>query len=65
MIDWIMTFAFEHISHIKQVDLTGYIKKPQREKWLKILSKQRKQEAHDFDHAVAVAAIISTNDIQT
>jgi hypothetical protein len=38
MIDWNMIFAVPHIKHIKYVDLGGYIKKPQRNKWLNMLS---------------------------
>jgi hypothetical protein len=30
LVDWIMTFAYDHIKHIKNVDLVGYIKTPQK-----------------------------------
>ena len=60
MIDWVMTFAFEHIKHIKHVDLVGYIKKPQKLKWLSILAKERADTDYNFDHAAAIQAILAT-----
>lgn len=60
MIDWIMTFAFASIKHIAKINLTGYIKKPQKEKWHEIFRKQRRLENFEFDHQAAVKAILAT-----
>ena len=60
MIDWIMTFAFEHIQHIKHIDLVGYIKKPQKVKWLDLFARQRREPFYRFDHTTAIQSILST-----
>jgi hypothetical protein len=60
MIDWIMTFAFEHINHIVPINLVGYVKKPQKDMWLNRLARQRTDKDYNFDHASAVNAILAT-----
>ena len=60
MVDWIMTFAFESIKHIANINLTGCIKKPQKNKWLDILRKQYKIKDFEFDYDAAVKAILAT-----
>jgi hypothetical protein len=60
MIDWIMTFVFEHIKHIRHINLLGCIKKSQKEKWLGMLAQQRKDADYDFDHKAAMKEILET-----
>jgi hypothetical protein len=60
IVDWILTWAFEHVKYIKYISLTGCVKKPQKEKWLEVLARQRADGDFDFDHATAVAAILAT-----
>lgn len=40
-VDWILTFAFEHIKDIKTVHLTGCIKNATRKKWESRLQRYR------------------------
>lgn len=65
MIDWIMIFAFSHIKHIAFINLTGCIKKLQKQKWESLLERERARVAHDFDQAAAVKSIlgIGVNDL--
>ncbi|KAH7074220.1 hypothetical protein FB567DRAFT_553697 [Paraphoma chrysanthemicola] len=62
--DWIMTFAFDHIKHIRDVDLVGFVKKPQKEMWLRRLARQRAEEDYDFDYAAAINAILTAPSVQ-
>lgn len=62
--DWIMTFAFDHIKHIRHVDLVGFVKKPQKEMWLRRLARQRTEEDYDFDYAAAINAILTAPSVQ-
>lgn len=65
MIDWIMTFAFSHIKHIAFINLTGCIKKPQKQKWESLLERERTGVTHDFNQAAAVKSLleIGVNDL--
>ncbi|KAF2026548.1 hypothetical protein EK21DRAFT_115697 [Setomelanomma holmii] len=60
MIEWIMTFVFEHIQHIRNIKLTSYVKKPQAEKWLSMLAEHRKGRDYNFDYVSAFQVIIAT-----
>jgi hypothetical protein len=59
MIDWILTLAFPDIDHM-DINLTGFICKPQRDSWSSILYRERTGRSHHFDHAAAVKAIFET-----
>jgi hypothetical protein len=60
MNDWIMTLAFPHVEYVKHVELIGCIKKSQKEKWERILAQKRNETAYNFDHVVALHAILAT-----
>jgi hypothetical protein len=60
LVDWVMTFAYEHIKHIKNVDLVGCIKTPQKQMWLGMLAEQRGSSDYNFDHAAAIKLILAT-----
>lgn len=61
LIDWILTLAFPDIGHMN-INLTGFICKPQRDSWSSILYCGRTGRSHHFDHAAAVKAIFATPD---
>jgi hypothetical protein len=60
MVDWILTFAFPFIRMISKVTLKGYVKKPVKDKWEDILTKERRKEEHDYDQDAAMAKIFAT-----
>jgi len=60
MTDWVMALAYEQIKYIKNVDLVGHIKTPQRARWLDILAKQHAETDYDFDYATAIQFILAT-----
>lgn len=62
MVNWLMTFAFDYIKHIKYIKLAGYIKTSQKEMWMGILSKHRKGEDSDFDAPTAIASILGSSE---
>jgi hypothetical protein len=39
---------------ILRINLVGCIKKPQKEKWLGMLARQRKDADYEFDHKAAI-----------
>ncbi|KAF2998482.1 hypothetical protein E8E13_002942 [Curvularia kusanoi] len=59
LIDWILTFAFPYIVHMK-VNLTGFICKPQKETWTERLVCGRTGRCSDFNHDAAMKTILET-----
>lgn len=49
LVDWIMTFAFEHIHHVPEVRLGGYFKTVAKTKWEIILNDK---SLHDYSLAI-------------
>jgi hypothetical protein len=44
IIDWILTFAFQHVKHVKYINLSGHSKKPQKEKWFGVFCSPAPEE---------------------
>lgn len=64
MIDWIMTLAFPDIRHIARLQLTGCIRKSQRERWEGLLQQERAGVPHGFDYVAAANTILETDATQ-
>ncbi|ORX98177.1 hypothetical protein BCR34DRAFT_496307, partial [Clohesyomyces aquaticus] len=52
-----MTFTFPYIKQIKKVNLTGFVKKPSKDKWEAILANEAQGKPHSRDQDAAMAAI--------
>ncbi|KAF1850154.1 uncharacterized protein K460DRAFT_350253 [Cucurbitaria berberidis CBS 394.84] len=60
MVDHILTLAFEHIKHIKDIKITGFVRKPQKDYWHDILAKERINQPHGHDNGATLKAILNT-----
>lgn len=58
LIDWIMAFAYNHIRHMG-VTLTGFVRKPQKERWERILRARRTGQRHDHNNETLLESIFS------
>ncbi|KAF2274946.1 uncharacterized protein EI97DRAFT_459896 [Westerdykella ornata] len=60
VVDWIMTFAFPWIKHVKEVTVSGVLRITTREKWTEILDSKRTGEATPFNESAEIARILNT-----
>jgi hypothetical protein len=59
LVDWIMTFAYPYIKHIRKVTLTGDLRTYTKKKWEFTLDAVFRGSRHGFNHGKAVEMIMS------
>jgi hypothetical protein len=60
MVDWVMTFAWPFIMHLRKVIINGAVKKDSKTKWDQILAMPTKTKANYIDYAADERAILNT-----
>ncbi|CBX96265.1 predicted protein [Plenodomus lingam JN3] len=58
LVDWILTFAFDHIKHMR-VRIGGHARLPQRKSWENIFLAARTGRSHGHDNGAALDAIFA------
>jgi hypothetical protein len=62
-VDWFLTFALEHIRHVRKITLSGHVKASTREKWEAIFEEERAGVQHDMSAETARIMALPLTDL--